>query len=227
MRLMFAFIVFASLAASAGAVTRVDPVLGKSPVAETSPEEKAHAVRIDPVIGNNPAADAGPQQPAKQLIIREERPKRPHRHDRVNVIQNYYVVSPYAQPYQRQEILTYGLSDLSESDSRITLEGQAITLINRWKGKCNQRHCMVSAGYMTRNPAKGVLVLMNPALSNGPELFFPPEETGPLRIRQDDSLNFRLIIESVSGSYDSGTERITSAGSKQYFFHIMNGGWEF
>lgn len=223
-----AFII--SLSGSALAVTQVDPVLGNSTAAIAEPAGTQRAPRIDPILGNSPVAitTREPDAPAAPPSPPAPAPVRPHHghnhgHRNVHIINQYY-----STPYLVQTIdannstVTLGVTNANSNESA-TVDGQEYVLLNRWRGTCYNRNCMLSSGYMASNPNKGVIILMNPNLKNGPQVFFPASESGPLLITQDNSLNNQLVIESQGGVY-SGTK---TKGGERFSFNIAQGEWQF
>ncbi len=211
-----------SISGSALAVTQADPVLGKNPVAITDPIQKQEAGHIDPVLGKSPVAiitrepDAPPVPPAPAPV------KPPHRRHDVHIINQYYYTPPVQVIDANNSTVTLGVTKTHSNESA-TVDGEKYMLLNRWRGTCYNRNCMLSSGYMASNPNKGVIILMNPNLSNGPQVFFPASESGPLLITQDNSLNNQIIIESQAGMY-AGTR---TKGGERFTFNIATAEWDF
>lgn len=221
MRSLALAVLVISISGSALAVTRVDPVLGDNPVAVAEPAGTQKAPHVDPVLGKSPVAIIvkEPDAPSNPKPI-PVHPRPHHRHNDVHIINQYYYTPPVQVIDQNNSTITLGITNANSNESA-TVDGEKYMLLNRWRGTCYNRNCMLSSGYMESNPNKGVIILMNPNVKNGPQVFFPASESGPLLITQDNSLNNQLIIESQSGVY-SGTR---TKGGERFSFNIATGDW--
>lgn len=218
MRSLVLTALFIFLSGSAFAVTRVDPVLGDNPVAVAEPAGTQKAPHVDPILGKAPVSlyTKEPDAPSPKPT-----PARPHhRHHDVHIINQYYYTPPVQVIDQNNSTITLGITNVASNEAA-TVDGEKYILLNRWRGTCYNRNCMLSSGYMESDPNKGVIILMNPNLKNGPQVFLPASESGPLLITQDDSLNNELIMESQSGVY-SGTR---TKGGERFSFNIATGDW--